>query len=334
MTPYSYNLNQNMLPQGLPQGSTYDIDFGLNNPQIISLSQLFDEGTIKNVQSVWADNSQNGFGLSITVNSTGQNIVVPPNYQGVVPLIITSNLTGEITVSSPSSVAQIVLILMDVPLDYFLYNTTTVAETTQNVEVVNPITTPVNSYITNTSIAPIPVDLPANTSTVPLYVDVMNATTSPIPISYTNTIPFLQSNNSTLYNLPEPLAFSGNTMSAVLTTATLAATPVNISVEVAGYYVFPTSITFIISSDTTIGVAGIETISIGWNNAGTFTEVANFGVYLTTTGGATLSDKVITIPVNFLNASVDNLTIAVEIGTVLTGGQISVICNYGYFTVV
>ena len=349
MRPYTFPINSNMLPSGLPSGSTYNIDLGLNNPQYIALGELFATGEIKNIQSVWVDNSQNNYSLIINVKSTYQNIIVPSYYQGVFPLLINSNLTGEIEVSSPNSIAQVILILLDIPLDYFLYNTQGSVLGTANVEVVNASTAPVpvnvvdntatspiyvdvmNTSvpvdITNTTSAPVPVNLPANTSTAPLYVDVTNNT------SIISTIPFIpQSSPSTVSNLPWPIPFAGNTMSAIMTAS---ATNYVLSVVSTNNYVFPTSFTFIISSNATLTTAGIETINIGWATSSTTSQsiAFSFGVYIGSTGGAELSDKVITIPSQMLNVTSDYLIVATLSSTLATG-QITAICNYGYFNAV
>ena len=283
---YTYPINLKQLTKEPYHGSTFNVNFELDNPQIISLSELFADGAIKSIQSIWIDNSNNNYVLNISISTSGQNITIPPHFQGVIPLVITSTLGGEITVSSSSSDAKIILILLDIPLNYFLYNTqgeTTSVINTVNVDVINPTTSPV------------PVDLPANTTTAPLYVDVTNTslntnitnttlsvdvtnatTTTPIPVNITNTTPYIDRTTGLLYNLPSPLPYAGNLGTANLTTA---GTVAELSVLISGYYVYASSISINIPSNTTIATDGIVAIYIGWYNGTTFTSEAGYFIY-------------------------------------------------------
>ena len=121
----------------LPQGQANLIDYPIFNAQVpkegpkaialvapfTSSAQSFDVNLLLTqslqfmslVQAVFVDNSANAVGVTITVTQIGQQLKVPANSQGYLPLLVTKN--SKLTISSTvTTAANVTVIFLNVPV--------------------------------------------------------------------------------------------------------------------------------------------------------------------------------------------------------------------------
>lgn len=76
-------------PKEGPVSLRVDFDFPTLGTSIdADLSPVHNRGDMTSVQSIYVDNSQNTSILTITANGTNQRIVVPPQSQGYIPILV------------------------------------------------------------------------------------------------------------------------------------------------------------------------------------------------------------------------------------------------------
>lgn len=82
------NTNNQMLPPSGPKFLPLRMDFTSGNTLAFDLSTLQDRGFISQIQTLYADNSNNGSPLVLTFGTPGaQNITVPAGFQGYYPVL-------------------------------------------------------------------------------------------------------------------------------------------------------------------------------------------------------------------------------------------------------
>jgi hypothetical protein len=108
-------------PRGVPKGMPLTFDFASAASYEIDLStsEVFQQ--LEFAQQVWVDNADNDAELTITFATTGQRIIVPPNSQGVFPVI--EPLQQKFTIATISAEElEVALILLNVPMPDFVWN--------------------------------------------------------------------------------------------------------------------------------------------------------------------------------------------------------------------
>lgn len=61
------------------------------------------DGTINTIQSLWFDSSDMVFSAVLSIRETGQNVILPPNYQGYVPIFANAQMTYTVTTAGASA---------------------------------------------------------------------------------------------------------------------------------------------------------------------------------------------------------------------------------------
>ena len=79
-----------------------------------------ENGTISAVQTVYIDNSQNQAPFGLTLNDTGQNITVPPYYQGYWPILCWQNVAYTAISYFPCAVK---LVFLNTYVEPYSWNT-------------------------------------------------------------------------------------------------------------------------------------------------------------------------------------------------------------------
>lgn len=289
-------INNNTLPQN-PSAYTFNINLSLQNVYTIDLSSDLQNNAIsKNIQSCWIDNSNNSDILNVNVSFTQQNIVVPALSQGMYPLII-PHMSGKISISSNNTnPIMITIILLDVPIDFVSYNTTAFT----NDVVISGVNT---TQALNVA--------PSNTSAAPLYVDI------------TNTVPTTPSNTSATPLFTNPITSTQQISAVSLTSTNIINTAYNIiPAQAAGYYVSVSNILINIAQNTIMSAAGLETLKF-YNTAGVF--LFGINVYLPAAISSAPFPN-LTVPGFLISTATDGLSI--EIPVALAGGNIDIIAAY------
>ena len=102
--------------QFMPQSAialTLNLTLLAGTGQVVDLTPLVQAGTITNAQAIFVDNAANSAGVSIAAAS-GQTLIVPPQSQGIFPLLL-SNGSPKFTVTGSGSVT---LLVLNVPMPF------------------------------------------------------------------------------------------------------------------------------------------------------------------------------------------------------------------------
>lgn len=103
-------------PQGLMLGMEacegrvafrYKLDFSLGATIVVDLSQFFNQGTIKSIQSIYANNKGNANELVFDFSQTQQSITIPPAAQAYLPILQPNSPQFTVTCTNGASVAYL-----------------------------------------------------------------------------------------------------------------------------------------------------------------------------------------------------------------------------------
>ena len=110
---------QGLLPDEFmgPRAVPVPLTVALASPVIFDLHKELDSGRIENLQGVWIDNSANTYPFTLTMSELGHNLVVPPLFQGVLPVFGKSLSTITAKTTNPSAVV-VNLIFLNMPLPF------------------------------------------------------------------------------------------------------------------------------------------------------------------------------------------------------------------------
>lgn len=83
-----FGMNNVLIPKGGPACVAAKLNF-TNTPEIIiDGEQIVSRGQIEYLQGVFIDNADNANALTLTMGTTGQRIVCPPNSQGYFAILM------------------------------------------------------------------------------------------------------------------------------------------------------------------------------------------------------------------------------------------------------
>lgn len=107
-----------LLPTGSPRALRRLIPLSTTTPYSFDLYQEGAKGDINNIQAIFIDNSQNGSPVTVTVSGTQLRLILPPQWQGILPLFSTTD--PKIVVTSAGAV-DIPIHLLNVPLPFMAW---------------------------------------------------------------------------------------------------------------------------------------------------------------------------------------------------------------------
>lgn len=96
-----------------PRALAVDLDHSVKTSIDIDLYREETAGIINVIQSVWVDNSNNDFPLTLTFQGTGQRLVIPATAQGLWPVIAPEKPSFN---SASSGGVDVTIILLNVPM--------------------------------------------------------------------------------------------------------------------------------------------------------------------------------------------------------------------------
>ena len=103
-----------LVPAEGPKAVPLPLDFTVQQSYLIDLQNAQARGFIKNVQTLFIDNSQNAGALTVVVNQSNQVIICAPLAQGYFPVLAPNPV--KLTISCPSGGPNTTVYLLNVPL--------------------------------------------------------------------------------------------------------------------------------------------------------------------------------------------------------------------------
>jgi hypothetical protein len=104
--------NSSLPPEG-PRALPYRLDFSAQQAYAISCNYIFQQKLLSNIQSVFVDNSGSLTPLTLLVNNTQQQEIIPPGAQAYLPLLMANSAT--LVVSSTGGV-PVFIQLLNIPM--------------------------------------------------------------------------------------------------------------------------------------------------------------------------------------------------------------------------
>lgn len=114
-----------------PRGIPLQFDFSLDTDFDVNFAEAQAAGRIGQIQSIYIDNTQNAFALSILVKATGQRIVIPAQTEAVRPIL--SDVVFQAVFTSTVSAAKVVVVPLNIALAPYTYGPLTVNATSSAV---------------------------------------------------------------------------------------------------------------------------------------------------------------------------------------------------------
>ncbi len=290
-----------------PMAYTVKIAAGQNITEI-DFRSSFQDLSVKEIQSVYIDNSLNTSGISLNVNGSGQTINIQGSLQGFYPLIMPSN--GDVvTINTNSSTGTVTIIFTNIYIaSGFTYNSNSglnVKTDSNDYLYVNLATSSLTSSL------PVSVNNQPNSATNPIFADITNAvlaiSATTAANSATNPI-YTEEINSTGFHV-------GTATQSTITASTLI--PAR-----SGITGFIDKITIIETSNATLTTAGIVNLEI----IDGATTIASIPVYVPATA-LSGSYAPITLDLKYNQLAADS-ALTVNLSAALATGEFYLIANY------
>jgi hypothetical protein len=118
-----FGVNNIMVPKGGPATIPALLDFTNASEVEIDGEIVISNGKIEYLQGVYIDNADNADALKLTMNTTGQRIVCPPNSQGYFAIMAPN--PPKILATTPQGASKkISVFFYNVPIQSFVWGTT------------------------------------------------------------------------------------------------------------------------------------------------------------------------------------------------------------------
>lgn len=110
-----------------PRGIPLQFDFSQDTDFDVNFAEAQAAGRIGQIQSIYIDNTQNAFALTVLVKATGQRIVIPAQTEAVRPIL--SDVVFQAVFTSTVSAAKVVVVPLNIALAPYTYGPLTVNAT-------------------------------------------------------------------------------------------------------------------------------------------------------------------------------------------------------------
>jgi hypothetical protein len=118
-----FGINNVIVPKGGPRAVIATCDFGTAGQTEIDGEAIVDRGGIEFIQGVFIDNSTNANKLTLTMGTTGQIVVCPPQAQGYFAIML-PNPPKMVATTIQVSNLKIPLIFYNVPIQSAVWKIT------------------------------------------------------------------------------------------------------------------------------------------------------------------------------------------------------------------
>lgn len=115
-----HSIFSGLLPSGSPRALRRLIQLSLGSPQEFDLVREGQDGDINNVQAIFVDNADNASAVTIEFPGTQHRVVLPPQWQGILPVFGSANMRLKLTSTGG---IDLPIHLLNVPLPFTAWPT-------------------------------------------------------------------------------------------------------------------------------------------------------------------------------------------------------------------